>query len=149
MSARKSSSSSRVLFLELVLDLVVFAICAVICLQVFAEARQEADRSEAITQLGIEAQEIGELFKSGQSDAASLAAATNATLNGSTLTWYFDHDLKEAQSDKAYFVMTCVIDDSQPVKQAQISLAEALAEGSENLFDYDIRSYTPRGGDGS
>jgi type II secretory pathway pseudopilin PulG len=144
MNAHKASSS-RVLFLELILDLVIFAICAVICLQVFAEARREADRSEAITQLGIEAQEVAELFKSGQSDPESLAASTRATVEGSTLTWYYDHDLDETQSDKAFFIMTCVIDDSQPVKLAKIS----LNEGSLELFDYAVARYYPAGGDGA
>jgi Tfp pilus assembly protein PilE len=144
MSTKHKPSSSRVLFLELVLDLVIFAICAVICLQVFAEARQEAERSEAITHLGIEAQEIGELFKSGQNDPATLAAKTAATIDGDTLTWYFDQKLNPVSSDKALFVMTCVIDSSQPVKTVEISVAEGMKE----LFKYEIASYHPRGGDG-
>jgi Tfp pilus assembly protein PilE len=148
--SKHKASSSRVLFLELILDLVIFAICAAVCLQVFAEARREADRSEAITQLGIEAQEVGELFKSGQSDATSLAAKTHASSEGDTLTWYYDQKLNVTSGDKAFFVMTCVIDTTQPVKVATITLTETtLAEGTENLFSYDIRSYQPRGGGGS
>jgi type II secretory pathway component PulJ len=60
MTARKTSTS-RPLFLELVLDLLIFAVCAIICLQVFAQARQETDRSLALTQLGMEAQGGAEL----------------------------------------------------------------------------------------
>lgn len=145
MSSKHKPSSSRVLFLELVLDLVIFAICAVICLQVFAEARQEAQRSGAITQLGIQAQELGELFKSGQNDPAELAALTSATNEGTTLTWYFDQELNPVSSDKALFVMTGLIDNSQPVK----TLVLSLTRGSEELFTYEIRSYYPKGGDGS
>jgi Tfp pilus assembly protein PilE len=154
MATKHKPSSSRVLFLELILDLVIFAICAVICLQVFAEAKREADRSEAITQLGIEAQEVGELFKSGRSDAASLAERTYANSEGDTLTWYYDQKLNIVPSDKAYFVMTCVIDTSQPVKAATITLiertrAELGDRVPEELFKYDIRSYQPKGGGAS
>jgi Tfp pilus assembly protein PilE len=146
MSARKATTT-RALFLELVLDLVIFAICAVICLQVFASAHLESSRSAALSRLGIEAQEIAELFKAGSDDASADALAVKpfAQQDGDTIAWHYRQDLSPATDDDAYFTLACTVDDSQPVAQARIT----LTEGSTQLFVYDVSSYRPANGGGS
>jgi Tfp pilus assembly protein PilE len=144
MSARKASTS-RALFLELVLDLVIFAVCAVICLQVFAGARLESARSAALSQLGTEAQEIAEMFKSGADSAALVTVLPDATREKGTITWYFDQNLSSVPDDQAHFILTCVIDESRPLRQAKI----VLAEGSQQLFEYNVSSYRLSDGGGS
>jgi Tfp pilus assembly protein PilE len=137
----RKATTTRALFLELVLDLVIFAVCAVICLQVFATAHLESARSAALSRLSIEAQEIAELFKSGETDAASLAAVLpQAHQEGDTVRWYYDQDLLATSDEDASFILTCAVDGSQPVGRAQIT----LDEGSTRLLSYDVRSY--RGG---
>jgi Tfp pilus assembly protein PilE len=136
--AQKVSGGSRALFLELVLDLVIFALCATICLQVFAQARLESQRSEALSQLGIEAQQVAETFKSGVFDSAALAQRSDASSReGDTLLWYYDRDCLPVTRDEAYFTLRCVIDASQPVRQARISLAEDSVE----LFAWEVSRY--------
>jgi Tfp pilus assembly protein PilE len=144
MSARKATTT-RALFLELVLVLVIFAICAVICLQVFASARLESARSAALSRLSIEAQEIAEVFKSGADEDALLAALPAARQEGGVIVCAYDRDLLLVSSDQAYFTLTCVIDNSQPVKKARI----VLTEGSTELFVYDVSSYRLGGGGSS
>jgi Tfp pilus assembly protein PilE len=143
--ATRKAGTTRALFLELVLDLVIFAICATICLQVFGEAHLESVRSAALSRLGIEAQEIAESFKAGSGDKESLAARPGAQREDDTVSWYFDQDLDPVASERAYFTLSCTIDDSQPVEQAQIT----LREGAVELLAYDVCSYRPAGGDGS
>jgi Tfp pilus assembly protein PilE len=142
---KRKATTTRALFLELVLDLVIFAVCAAICLQVFAEARLESVRSAALSQLGIEAQEVAELFKSGADGEASLASLRNAERDGETITWYYNQELLPVASEDASFVLTCAIDDSQRVRQARIT----LSENSTQLFAYDVSSYRSAGGDGT
>jgi Tfp pilus assembly protein PilE len=144
MSARKATTT-RALFLELVLVLVIFAICAVICLQVFASAHLESARSAALSRLSIEAQEIAEVFKSGADETTLLAALPSARQEGDAIVCAYDRNLSLVSSDQAYFMLTCVIDDSQSVRKARI----ALTEGSTELFVYDVRSYRLGGGGGS
>jgi Tfp pilus assembly protein PilE len=144
MSARKASTS-RALFLELVLDLVIFAICAVICLQVFAGAHLESARSAALSQLGAEAQQIAEMFKSGADDTALITALPTAKQEKDTISWYYDQNLSPVPVDQAYFTLTCVIDETRSLRQAKI----VLTEGSRQLFEYDVSSYRPDGGGGS
>jgi Tfp pilus assembly protein PilE len=125
------------------LDLAIFAICAVICLQVFTQAHIESSRSAAQSQLGIEAQRVAELFKMEGNDAEALASKLNADRSGNTLSWYYDHDLQAVgTADKAHYTLTCVIDDSRAVKVAKIT----LMEGSTLLLEYDVSSYAMRGG---
>jgi hypothetical protein len=143
MSARKPTTT-RAFFLELVLDLVIFAICAIICLMVFAEARTESVRSAALSQLGAEAQEVAELFRLGSGDTASIAALPNARQEGDTITWYYDRELSPTTDDKAYFVLACVVDKTSVVRQARITLNEE----STQLFAYDVSDYF-FGGDSS
>jgi Tfp pilus assembly protein PilE len=144
MSARKATTT-RALFLELVLVLVIFAVCAVICLQVFASAHLESARSAALSRLSIEAQELAEVFKSGADETTLLAALPAARQEGDVIICAYDQNLSPVSGGQGYFTLTCVIDDSQPVKKARI----VLAEGSTELFVYDVRSYRPGGGDGS
>jgi Tfp pilus assembly protein PilE len=144
MSVRKATTT-RALFLELVLVLVIFVICAVICLQVFAAAHLESARSAALSRLSIEAQEIAEVFKSGADETALLAALPDARQEGGAIVCAFDQNLSLVPSDQAYFTLTCVVDDSQPVRKARI----VLTEGSTELFAYDVSSYRLGGGDGS
>jgi Tfp pilus assembly protein PilE len=137
-TAVRKATTTRALFLELVLDLVIFAVCAVICLQVFAEAHLESTRSAALSQLGIEAQGIAELFKSGEGGIDDLAALyPDGQREGDTVRWYYDQDLSPATGEDASFVLTCTVDGSQPVGKAQIM----LEEGATQLFSYDVRSY--------
>jgi Tfp pilus assembly protein PilE len=146
--AVRKATTTRALFLELVLDLVIFAVCAVICLQVFAEAHLESARSAALSQLGIEAQEVAELFKAGADDIealAAIAALPGAQQEGDTVRWYYAQDLSPASGEDVRFTLSCTIDGSQPVKQARI----VLDEGSMELFAYDVKSYRSTGGEGS
>jgi hypothetical protein len=148
MSARKTTTT-RAFFLELVLDFVIFAICAAICLMIFAEARSESVRSAALSQLGLEAQEIAELFRSGTDDAEQIAALPDAQRDGDAVVWYYNRELLSTTGDRAYFTLTCAIDETQLVKQARIT----LSEGETQLLEYTVSAYLPgspaSGGDSS
>jgi uncharacterized membrane protein YgcG len=147
--ATRKPTTTRAFFLELVLDLVIFAVCAIICLLVFAEARTESVRSAALSQLGTEAQEVAELFRLESGDtaaiAASLAALPNAQQDGDIITWYYDRELSPTTDDKAYFVLACAIDESQSVRQAHITLDEE----ETRLFTYEVSSWARGAGQAS
>ena len=140
--AIQKASGSRALFLELVLDLAIFVICAIICLQVFAQAHVESSRSAAQSVLGIEALRVAELFKADYQDSESFAMRLNASCEDDTLTWYYDLALEAVSVDEAHYVLTCVIDDSRPVRVATIM----LREGEALLFEYDVSCYAGGGG---
>ena len=136
MTAYKPTSS-RSFFLELVLDILIFTLCALICLQVFSQAHLESSRSAAESRLGIQAQRIAELFKAGNQEAESLNQLIPGERDGNTLAWYYTRDLKEVDSSKAFYTLTCVIDNSQVVKVAKIT----LSEGPLILMEFEVSSY--------
>jgi hypothetical protein len=163
----RRAAITRALFLELVLDLVIFAICAVICLQVFGAARVESTRSAALSQLGIEAQGLAELFKASYGDTAALEALPNVQREGDALVWYYDQNLlpvdgaggadgtdgasgTDGVGDRSYFVLRCTVDNTGAVKQARITLLEGATPAlATPLFEYQVSSYRPVGGDGT
>jgi len=135
-----SNPKSRALFLELMLDVLIFAICALVCLQVFASAKTSSSQSNAYASLGIEAQSIAEDFSACKGDAAILAGHFNADLDGSTITLYYDKDLNRVQAgDDVVYLLRCEIDASAPLKEAHIT----LTQGSEQLFGFTVCSYEP------
>jgi hypothetical protein len=76
------TSRSRAFFLELVVDIAIFAFCAVIALQVFVQARVSSDESAALTHLSLEAQQVAETFKvlgAGPGLATALDASTGTS----------------------------------------------------------------------
>ena len=135
-------TSSRTFFLELVLDILIFIICALICLQVFAQAHIESSRSAAQSQLGVEAERVAELFKAGNCDTVSLAALLDGNRMGDTLIWYYSKDLKPVNSDEAFYILSCRIDTSHDVKTAKITLTERTLQ----LMEFEVSSYRPKGG---
>jgi Tfp pilus assembly protein PilE len=146
----RKARTTRAFFLELVLDLVIFGICAVISLMVFAEARTESLRSAALSQLGLEAQKIAEQFRSGNEGTAALAALPNAQKEGDSVIWYYDRDLTPTTDSEAYFTLTCAIDETASLRKAFIT----LDEGTMQLLSYEVSDYipsatSPPGGDGS
>jgi len=140
MSVRKSPAS-RALFLELVLDLVIFAICATVCVQVFASAKLASETSAAYSTLGIEAQSLAEGFDACDGDAAALAQRFAADLDGSTLTLYYDRDFQQVHSDAAIYTLTCQIDAVPPLREATIT----LLRGEEQIFVLHTAKYVPAG----
>ena len=138
-------TSSRSFFLELVLDILVFTVCALICVQVFAQAHIESSRSAAQSQLGIEAERVAELFKASNGDAKLLAALLGGESDGDTLAWYYNRDLEPVEREEAFYTLTCKIDGLHTVKVARIT----LTEGAQKLMEFEVSSYRLSGGGGS
>ena len=75
------TSRSRAFFLELILDIVAFTICAIISVQVFIEARSESDQSSALSHLSIEAQIVAETFKASDGDVDKMLSSLDKAFN--------------------------------------------------------------------
>jgi Tfp pilus assembly protein PilE len=134
---RPATPLSRAFFLELILVFVIFAVCAVVCLQVFAAASSESKRSVAVSEIGIRSQQIAENFKVQGGEISKLAADTGATRDGTTFLWYFDKNSNATDSKGAHFVLTCDVGDSGVLKVATMT----LTEGSNELFSYEVSKY--------
>lgn len=138
--ALQKTSLSRAFFLELVLVFVIFAVCAIICLQVFGASERERVRSMAMTELGITSQQIAETFKADGGEIGGLDFIDQAVSQGDSYIWYYDKNLEPVQGEKAYFTLTFeagVFDETAGIETARIT----LSEGSTELFGYDVGVY--------
>ncbi|MDR1421929.1 MAG: hypothetical protein LBI64_03585 [Coriobacteriales bacterium] len=144
--AKQKPSGSRAFFLELVLDLVVFVLCATVCLQVFASAKTTSDLSAATSRLGVEAQTLAENFKATGGDMDALAGRFPASeVAGQTLSLYYDGDFVPVGSrDDAMYLLSCEASDDGALHQAQIS-AQRIDDPTEAdiLFDFVVARYVP------
>ncbi|MDR2108678.1 MAG: hypothetical protein LBP28_04365 [Coriobacteriales bacterium] len=132
------TSRSRAFFLELVLDIVIFVLCAAVALQVFVQARVTSDESAALTHLSLEAQQLAETFKASGDIAEP--------------TLYFDESFLRCDASVARYRLVCAIDSSQsPLSTAEITVfTDNLAEHSETkLFSLTASHYAGRGGGGN
>jgi Tfp pilus assembly protein PilE len=75
------SPRSRAFFLELLLNMFIFAVCAVVVLQVFAESQLTTSRSAATAQLSLDAEALAENFKASGGEPGAQ-------------TYYYDSNLE-------------------------------------------------------
>ncbi|MDR2196796.1 MAG: hypothetical protein LBO07_02400 [Coriobacteriales bacterium] len=146
----RTGSKSRALFLELTLSFVLFTFCALVCLQIFAAARTSSDLSAAYSHLGREAQIIAEDFKAAEGTLSTLQTYLPDALRSSeTLSLYFDRDLNALPATartEAFYVLTCAVDASTPLRQATISASRIQSgAGAEELFSLTATRYVSPG----
>ena len=145
MAAR--ASRSRAFFLELVLDLVVFALCAIVAMQVFVEARSTSAQSSALSHLSIEAQVIAETFKANDGDSDATIAALQQRVNvtrinsaADTFVCFFDASFNSvADEANARYSIYCTIDARQALKMASIKVYD---QNNNEVFSIEARCYT-------
>ncbi|MDR1714162.1 MAG: hypothetical protein LBR39_08455 [Coriobacteriales bacterium] len=112
-----TASKSRALFLELVLNLLVFAICAVVCIQVFSTAKVASEQSAAYSALSAEAQSQISAFKAN-------------TEGYSPQTLYFDQEFAPVSEAAAVYTLRCETGSDSGL--ATISLTALMRE--QELF---------------
>ena len=141
-------SNSRAFFLELILDLVVFAICAIVSIQVFFEAQILREKSSALSHLTIQTQVIAETFKASDGDPfAMLKALDSRDVTSITelrdqilLVTYYDSDFAPtSDSEHSRYRIECLIDNSKDLKVAEISILDREKE----MFTVEVKDFVP------
>lgn len=146
---------SRAFFLELIINVVIFALCAVVVLQVFVEAKLSTDESAALTTLTLHAETLAETYKvfDGELDALMLFAASEEVRGELTdkgaLVFYYNSALELSSADDARYRL--VLSPSEPsVSDAQGSLVNAVEIAGyatdQELFRFETTQYQPQGG---
>jgi len=123
LKPRHTPSSSRSLLIELVGNMVVFIICTLVCLQVFATSEAFARRSRAVALLGQDGISVAETFKSG-CDLVELADRFGGQLDGDVMTLHYDSDfcLTGDTEQAAYRVVFTVHDESGSYTTAELQV---------------------------
>lgn len=137
---------SRAFILELLLNMLIFALCAVVALQVFVEGKLTSDESAALTKLTLEAQTIAEEFKASDSEFEVVAQAHEYGVqnpDGST-SYYYDSNLEPSGTETASYRLIVMQASAQddPVKRIEI----AGYDGDRELLNFEVTRYQAREG---
>lgn len=138
-----ASTFSRGFLIEMVGNMVVFIICTLVCLQVFASAQASLDRSQAISTLGQESVSLIENWKAG-SDLAALAQRFGGEATDGRLTLYFDADCHlTAEPQGARYRLSLSVEQMGPKHDSGRLVLEM---GDEVLLDWLVGRYVPNDG---
>jgi hypothetical protein len=102
----KRLQKSRLFFLELMVCMLFFCVCSAICLGVFARAHQMSAQSAAMTHALLRAESAAEAYKTADGDLSAAARWLDGSLDGDTVTIYYDADWQTAARDTAAYVLT-------------------------------------------
>jgi hypothetical protein len=141
-----SRSRSRAFFLELVLNLVVFSVCAIVSLYVFVSAKSTSTEASALGSLTVESQRIAETFKASGGDTEKMRAslAPSELIDGvggptAVMRWHYDGDLKLASADGSRYTISCTTQAEQPLRKATI----VVLDQGEEILRLNVSTYLP------
>ena len=119
-------SKTPLAMMEQLLMLLVFALAALVCLQVFVFSGQTSRRNEARDRAVLEAQNAAEELKSLRGDMALAAKLYGGSCDGQTWSWTYDENWERDGGD-AYRVLVTRSDSGEPLlgaAQVTVSTAE-------------------------
>jgi len=139
---------SRAFFLELLLNMLIFALCAVIALQVFVEGKLVTDGSAALSGLTMEAKNLAGYYKVSSGDLSDLVSygASEGSLNRSSegvLTYYYDANIQLTDASNAHYLLTLTPASStqSSIKSIEISAIKLNKGVEEHLFSFEVVNY--------
>ena len=142
---------SRAFFLEFLLNILVFALCAAIVLQVFVEGRLVTTESSALSRLTMEAKDLAGYYKVTSGDVNELFSngvrgSFGELASDGSLTYYYDSDLQltQAHDAKYWLVLTPVAGANESVSVIEISAHQLGYAAEEELFSFQVVNYRPR-----
>lgn len=142
MAERRASGSKSSLFLiELIFVILFFSLSGAVCVRLFAQARITGDRSRALGEASVRAQEAAELYKYSGGDLGQVGTALGVPLDGETLAVEFDRDWQPAAGNGAYRMEIRNLDG--PFPRAEI-LVKNLAQ-NEDVYRIQVSKYVPEG----
>ena len=128
-------SASRMFLLELVSNLVVFIICTMVCLEVFAAAQQSLERDRAVSELGQTSVSMIENWKAG-SDLEDLSRRFGGIAEGDRLVLSYNRafQLTDQPGQVKYRLIFTTESDGSGYSSGNLK----LYYGDELLLDWDV-----------
>lgn len=118
----KSKSKSGLFLMELMISLLIFAVCACVCAAIIAKAAVNLNESKDISSALILSQNKAELIKSGSTNAG---------------TEYYKSDLTPADKKEAVYSAVSTI---TPSDSGVIEYTVSIYRTADNKLIYDISS---------
>lgn len=126
---------SRAFFLELLLNMLIFALCAAVTLQVYAQGKLVIDESAALGTLTLEARDLAGYYKVSNGDVKELVGVLDGygELVGNTVVYYYNSAYELSSAEGAWYKLVL-----SPVEGSSglVSTMEIRAYALRELFDY-------------
>ena len=141
---------TRAFLLEMLLNMLIFALCAVVALQIFVQGKIATNESEALTVLTLDAETLAETFKVSEGDLSTL---TLASLDGETkgkltaegtLVFYYNHELRQTNADGAQYTL-----ELAPKEEGddRVNTIEIVGHSSDKeFFSFEVAQFKPKEG---
>jgi len=131
----KTGTKSGLFLMELLLTLLLFALCAAICMQVFAFASHRADDTEDLSKGVFAASSAAECYKSCGGDLQVVAATLGGRVTDGTLT--IDYDDQWMISTTSIYTLTMTdLDDGS----ASIVVTADDSRGQREIYSLTVRT---------
>lgn len=122
----KERSKSVMLLIEITIMLLVFALCASVCLRLFAGARNMANDAKELSNAAMWAQSAAEVYKSSGGELAETADILGGTVSDGRMELRFDEDWHEGGG--AYLL---TIDGNGAVR---------VTDGEETIYSLNVEA---------
>ena len=125
LEPRNAYSASRGIIIELAGNLVIFIICTLVCLNIFAIAQSDLEKSRAVSELGLTSMNLVENWQAG-SDLAELSQRFGGIIENDTLVLYFDRSYQQVTdlSQARYRLEFSVDQQTRGYSAGQINLSQ-------------------------
>jgi len=127
-----------ILLTELTLMLLIFTLCAGICLSIFFKSRDIAEYSGALSRAAMWAQSAAEAYKAAGGDAAEAAALlgaaeTGITVNNAGFLLSFDREWQPVGTAEAFYVLSLT-------EEADNAAKVEVTESDESLIVLRVKA---------
>lgn len=139
---------SRAFLLELLLNIIIFAVCALVALHVFVEGRRSIEESAALTQITLDAQSLAESYKvsTGEPLTLELEGARGVLGKDGSLTYYYNSALEYSGADEARYTLLLTTVEGVSSLVDVIEIAGYDTNTDEMLLTFKVTRYQPQGG---
>ena len=141
---------TRAFLLEMLLNMLIFALCAVVALQIFVQGKIATNESEALTILTLDAETLAETFKVSEGDLGSLTLSGldgefegKLTADG-TLIFYYNTEMRHTTAEEAQYTL-----ELTPTEEGndQINTIEIAGHSKEKeFFSFQVAQFQPEEG---
>jgi type II secretory pathway component PulJ len=133
----RRSSSSRMLLIELIVNLSLFALAALVCLQLFVQAHIKSQTSQDLAQATLRAQSLAEAVIAQDGDIQRVQALLGGECAGQTLLLTYDEAWRPTAGPAAATLSVDIAVDEDGLLTGHIT----AQTGGRQLLEWTVRHY--------
>ena len=121
----KLRATRNYFLIELVANCFLFALCAAVCVMLFAQAHQKSEQGYALSMATIHAQNTAEAVIATQGNLSRMCELLGGTNEQGEYTQFFNQDWKAATHKEAVYTLTAILRAQDGLIYARIEVMQA------------------------